>query len=59
MTPITPNDIAQLAETRRRDPELALKIADRSAAQYDPRNDPELEAIVPYAGKKDGNDEKN
>jgi len=26
--------------------------------RYDPRNDPELEAIVPYAGKKDGSDDQ-
>ena len=37
MTQITPHDIAQLAETRRRDPELALKIAEQSAAQSAPR----------------------
>ncbi len=28
---ITPHDIAQLAETRRRDPDLALRIAEESA----------------------------
>jgi len=33
MTPVTPHDIAQLAATWRRDRELALKIADQSAAQ--------------------------
>lgn len=30
---VTPHDIAQLAQTRRRDPELAMRIAEQSAAQ--------------------------
>lgn len=31
MIPVTPLELLSLAETRRRDPELALKIADQSA----------------------------
>jgi hypothetical protein len=32
-TPVTPLEILSLAETRRRDPQLAMAIAEQSAAQ--------------------------
>lgn len=34
MIPVTPHDIAELAETRRRDPDLAMRMATEAGRQF-------------------------
>lgn len=53
---ITPHDIAALAETRRRDPDLALWIADQSGKAHDQSS--AYACGIPQQKDKESNDER-